>query len=333
MVEFEFDEYKAEGNSYTFAIHGTRPIRVIVPKTAVVNIQGKKVVIKDEYAESNPWIRDVIPEIAGRNPVVPQAREGYAETVIPVLTIKMDGIRRVFLGYRVAYEKGEYKVLDAGMYVRPEPPELKGKEAVIPAVKLKGLDDLTQEERSDLASATPPEIIEPLYSLDSRLASEAAAETLKRDPASFARLNPSLLDRMISEAEDVFRRALEETTPAVIEMLITELKLKALTVADKLTMLYGRLAEERAEDKQVKRMKSGPMTPSDFERRIREEQVRMRVREFMREYREVLREVIGLELPIKIHITPAPPHREPERRRQEKGTVYRKQKVSEKVGV
>jgi len=255
--------------------------------------------VPDEAVESDPWLR-VAGEVHDKDYDVPVVEGGRITVVGPVVVLD-DGS---FLGYKVvADERGRFlDVLDAGKYRRVVAPDLEEYVNVLPVVRVAGAGELSEEEARVLAANTPAPLI-PLLLRKSgvlrRLGELAAAEKLRRDPLSLLDLPAGELEEVVRVAARYWREATPETSPAVVEVLLAELRARAPNATPELQYLLERLREERREEELLEAARvRHTQTLGEYMARIAEERARERARQRAREIRRLLAEQ-GVALTIR----------------------------------
>lgn len=190
--------------------------------------------------------------------VVPFYSNGRAGTVVPVKTITKTtegGVtKHRFYGYYVVVDNNEIvEVLDAGVYERIYAERDKGIELGLPARVVKKFSELDKRELSELAAATPPEIVVALHAAGNReLVSKIVADMLHRDPLRITELPNHIIKQYLIDNDDIIvRTALLENTPMMIKILEEQLKSKGFVEADKLAIIYYRYWEEKLEDEMI----------------------------------------------------------------------------------
>lgn len=265
---------------------------------------GKKgITIPDNIASTNPWIK-LADTIKDKQYFMPRETPEGVEVVVPVANTGANE----FLGYRVILDKENniVKVLDAGKYVKFTQDGLEEYYDMLPVQKIADVSDFTREEFGMMVDGTPVNFLPKIYDYDKDLAGAITVEKIRRDPFSLTELDEDNLKKILKVAAEYWVIASPESNPAVISMLIEELRSVAPTAIPELEYLMDRLREEKHEEKQIERMKKEiDKTYEEWERRMREEERRRRARETIKRTKEIMKELLGISIPIIIRTTPA----------------------------
>ena len=291
---------KEKGKVYFRLVNGNM---VLILNENEITLSNDGVSIPDNVASNSPWIQ-LADKIKNKKYFIPRETDDGLEMVVPVANTD----ENEFLGYHAVIDKNNsiVKILDAGKYVRFTQKGLEKYTAMLPVQKIADVSELTKEEFGMMVDGTPVNYLPKIYEYDEQLAGAVTAEKLRRDPLSLTELKEDDLTKLLKVATEYWVIASPESNPAVIAMLIEELRSVAPTAVPELEYLMGRLREERHEEKQIEKMKQEiDKTYEDWQRRIREEELKRRARQTIRETKEILKELLGITIPIIIQTTPA----------------------------
>ena len=284
-----------------FGEYETKQYKVELPRTAKITKREEGVYVE---VDGLSWL-DTIP--FNSKFIIPKIENNKMETVIATGTIskeeKDNYVKHKFYGYYVEVENGEIKnVLDGGIYERTVPKEEIQHELIAPAKIIKGYNELTETEKEELASTTPPELLVHLDRAGrTDLVSRVIAKMLETDPLSVVELPEELIEKyVLNEDDEIVRTALLENAPVMIEELIRLLKQKSVD-AVKLNILRERYREEVLEDKQLQReINEERKEEKDWIKREEERRRREHARKTLEMYKDVISKVLGVTLPLVV---------------------------------
>lgn len=302
-VEEKEDEYIITGTYMYptgFGTYAPRKYTIRVPKTAKIRKTPNGVYVETDQ----PWLKSIP---LGTEFIVPRSEGNTIETVVPIATIsrvELSGmIRHTFYGYYVRFEGDRVTaVMDGGIYERNVPLGQEKYEILAPARIVKKYNQLSDDELNELAEYTPTNMLPALHSAGRRdIVARAVASIVRRDPLSVANLPRDIVENYVLDwKEEILRTSFLENTPMVMKELIELLRVNGYD-AEKLSFMYERYYEEKQEDEELERMKKEEEKQyEEWEKREERERRAREAREAIKEYSQIIREVLGIALPLTI---------------------------------